>query len=885
MLWYNKTRVNGAGKYTRKNPISNLSLRYTEPKYMKFSKTYEPNQYEPDIYALWEKTQAFKPNQNPKADPYTIVMPPPNANGNLHIGHGLTIALEDILTRYHRLKGDNTWYIPGADHAGFETWVVYERKLESEGKTRFDFTRDELYSQVWDFVHEQRGNMELQLRALGASCDWDSLTFTLDPKVVETVYGTFQKLWKDGLIYRGEKLVNFCTKHQTAFADIEVTHKDEPGSLWQISYPLAEPKEGTTEIIISTTRPETLLGDTAVAVNPNDERYKNIIGSFVKLPLTDREIPIVADEHADMTFGTGVVKITPAHDQNDYEVAQRHDLPMITVIGFDGKMTAAAGANYEGLTTTAARKKVLADLDKLGLLKGEEHITHSVGHCYKCDTVIEPLLREQWFVDVKPLAKRAITVLKEGKIKFYPASKKSALINYLKNLKDWNISRQIPWGIPIPAFVNTEDSTDWIFDTRVDQETITVNGKTYRRDSDTFDTWFSSGQWPYITTSSDKTHYPTSVMETGADLLFQWVGRMIMLGLYVTNDVPFKEVYMHGMVLDEKGQKMSKSKGNVINPIEIVSEYGSDALRLGLIASRSAGVNQAFSASKVIASRNLCNKLWNVSRFIQQLVDENPTDATVITTDNLGEDWICHEINNTNKELQKLLDKYRFAEAGDLIYDLIWNKYADWFIETEKLWKNIPLLKSTLEQILTMLHPFAPFVTETIWQNLTWTTGTLISQTWPQPYEVDTKKVKSYKELIGIITNIRSHFQSLPGANSFPIAFHDDPLMYDNQLLIQHLTKAPCVPQIDVENAEGLHLAIPKHNIYLQITAEIHAKYKSNLEDRILKLGAEVNTLNLRLANKNYVDKAPKALVDETKEQLATKEALLADMKAELELV
>lgn len=852
---------------------------------MKFSKTYEPNQYEPDIYALWEKTQAFKPNQNPKADPYTIVMPPPNANGNLHIGHGLTIALEDILTRYHRLKGDNTWYIPGADHAGFETWVVYERKLESEGKTRFDFTRDELYSQVWDFVHEQRGNMELQLRALGASCDWDSLTFTLDPKVVETVYGTFQKLWKDGLIYRGEKLVNFCTKHQTAFADIEVTHKDEPGSLWQISYPLAEPKEGTTEIIISTTRPETLLGDTAVAVNPNDERYKNIIGSFVKLPLTDREIPIVADEHADMTFGTGAVKITPAHDQNDYEVAQRHDLPMITVIGFDGKMTAAAGANYEGLTTTAARKKVLADLDKLGLLKGEEHITHSVGHCYKCDTVIEPLLREQWFVDVKPLAKRAITALKEGKIKFYPASKKSALINYLKNLKDWNISRQIPWGIPIPAFVNTEDPTDWIFDTRVDQETITVDGKTYRRDSDTFDTWFSSGQWPYITTSSDKTHYPTSVMETGADLLFQWVGRMIMLGLYVTNDVPFKEVYMHGMVLDEKGQKMSKSKGNVINPIEIVSEYGSDALRLGLIASRSAGVNQAFSASKVIASRNLCNKLWNVSRFIQQLVDENPTDATVITTDNLGEDWICHEINSTNKELQKLLDKYRFAEAGDLIYDLIWNKYADWFIETEKLWKNIPLLKSTLEQILTMLHPFAPFVTETIWQNLTWTTGTLISQTWPQPYEVDTKKVKSYKELIGIITNIRSHFQSLPGANSFPIAFHDDPLMYDNQLLIQHLTKAPCVPQIDVENAEGLHLAIPKHNIYLQITAEIHAKYKSNLEDRILKLGAEVNTLNLRLANKNYVDKAPKALVDETKEQLATKEALLADMKAELELV
>ena len=375
---------------------------------MKFSKAYEPDQYEPEIYALWEKSGAFKPTENKKAENYTIIMPPPNANGNLHIGHGLTIALEDILTRYHRLKGDNTWYIPGADHAGFETWVVYERKLESEGKTRFDYGRDDLYNQVWDFVHEQRGNMELQLRALGASCDWDSLTFTLDQKVVDTVYNTFEKLWKQGLIYRGEKLVNFCTKHQTAFADIEVTHKDEKGKLWQIAYPLVKPKNGVEEIIISTTRPETLLGDTAVAVNPEDNRYKNIIGQKVKLPLTDREIEIIADEHADPEYGTGVVKITPAHDPNDYEVGERHNLEMITVIGFDGKMTAAAGANYEGLTTQEAREKILADLEEQDLLRGEEPIVHSVGHCYKCDTVIEPLLKEQWFVNIKPLAQTAI---------------------------------------------------------------------------------------------------------------------------------------------------------------------------------------------------------------------------------------------------------------------------------------------------------------------------------------------------------------------------------------------------------------------------------------------------------------------------------------------
>lgn len=853
---------------------------------MKFSKAYEPNQYEPDIYALWEKSGAFHPTTDKNAKFYSIVMPPPNANGNLHIGHGLTIALEDILTRYHRLKGENTWYIPGADHAGFETWVVYERYLESKGKTRFDYSRDELYDQVWEFVHQQRGNMELQLRSLGASCDWDSLTFTLDPKVVERVYATFQKMWNDGLIYRGKKLVNYCTKHQTAFADIEVTHKEEQGTLWRIAYPLVEPTAELKELVVSTTRPETLFGDTAVAVNPADERYKTIIGKNVKLPLTDREIPIIADEHADMSYGTGVVKITPAHDPNDFEVGQRHELAQITVIGFDGRMTAEAGDDYAGLTTAECRKKALADLEKQGLMRGEESITHSVGHCYKCDTVIEPLLKEQWFVNLQPLAKRAIKTLEANEIRFHPANKKKVLINYLKNIRDWNISRQIPWGIPIPAFVNAEDPTDWIFDTRVDETEITVNGKKYLRDNDTFDTWFSSGQWPYITTDAHPEFYPSSVMETGADLLFQWVGRMIMLGLYITDDIPFKDVYLHGMVLDEKGQKMSKSKGNVINPIELVSEYGSDALRLGLIASRSAGVNQAFSTSKVIASRNLCNKLWNISRLIQQLVDDNPTEETKPELKNYGENWICHQINQASREVQKLLDRYRFAEAGDLLYDLIWNKYADWFLESQKLWKNIPLLKSTLEQILTLLHPFAPFVTETIWQTLSWTTGMLITAHWPKAYKVDSQRVADFEDLITIVTNIRSHFQALPGANSYPILFHDDDLVSDNQLLIQHLTKAPCVPQVEQSKVDGLRLAIPNHhNIYLQIPADIHAKYKASLEERILKLGQEITTLEARLANPNYLEKAPTALVEESRLSLHAKQKLLADMKAELELI
>ena len=479
---------------------------------MKFPKVYEPNQYEPAIYALWEKTNSFKKEQGSDKNPYTIVMPPPNANGNLHIGHGLTIAIEDLLIRYRRLKGDDAWYIPGADHAGFETWVVYERKLEETGKSRFDFTRDQLYNQVWDFVHEQRGNMELQVRALGASCDWDSLTFTLDQKVVDQVYQTFEKMWQDGLIYRGTKLVNFCPKHQTAFADIEVSHKDEKGKLWDIAYPLVSPTEDYKEIIISTTRPETLLGDTAVAVSPDDERYANLIGKKLRLPLTDRDIPIIADEHADPAFGTGAVKITRAHDPNDYEVGERHHLEKVSVIGFDGKMTPDAGANYEGLSTVDARQKVLKDLEEKGLLRGEQEIIHSVGHCYKCDTIIEPLLKEQWFVNVKPLAKRAIEVLEQDQIKFYPANKQKVLIAYLKQLKDWNISRQIPWGIPIPAFQNVEDPSDWLFHPNTKQETVQLNGKTYRRDEDTFDTWFSSAQWPVILTNDAQNAYPTSVM-------------------------------------------------------------------------------------------------------------------------------------------------------------------------------------------------------------------------------------------------------------------------------------------------------------------------------------------------------------------------------------
>ena len=870
---------------------------------MKFATSYEPGNYEPDIYAAWEAADEFLPGGKVGADngdqpasqaSYSIVMPPPNANGNLHIGHALTIALEDSLTRYHRLKGDLTWYIPGADHAGFETWVVYERALEKEGHTRFEYSRDELYARVWNFVEEQRGNMELQIRALGASCSWKDLTFTLDENVIRRTYATFEKMWQDGMIYRGEKLVNYCPKHQTAFADIEVEHQDEKGHLWDIAYPLTNPTKDREEIIVSTTRPETLFGDTAVAVNPEDERYQGFIGQTVKLPLTDREIPIIADEHADPEYGTGAVKITPAHDYDDFEVGTRHNLPKVQVIGPDGTMLDTAGPDYAGLTTTECRKKVLKDLKQNDLLRGEKGIVHSVAHCYKCGTVIEPTLKDQWFIDVKRLARTAINHLEKDEIKFHPASKKQVLINYLEGLKDWNISRQIPWGIAIPMFKNPETG-EWIFDTRTNLQEIEIGGVRYIRDEDTFDTWFSSSHWPIVCTNweegAENPYYPLNVMETGADILFAWVARMIMMGLYVTGEVPFKEVYLHGLVLDEHGQKMSKSKGNVINPMDMIAKYGSDALRLGILRGRSAGMNQAFSEQSVVAGRNLANKLWNISRFVQAIIDEAEVEDTIEpTTENPGEDWICREINETRWQLESQFKNYRFAEAVENLTSLIWDKYADWFIETEKIYKNTGLLRTTLEAILKMLHPFAPFVTETIWQNLSWTTGFLMSQNWPEDLQFDPISAENYEKLMLTVSTVRGTLQALSEAHKgfdkaeTSLLFGDDSLVDDNQFLIQKLTGVKSVTSA-AGQPRGLRLAIANQEVYLDVAEDVVKSYQNALETKILKIGKELDALNLRMMNPNYVDKAPASLVNETRNLIEEKQTLIENLKKELEVI
>ena len=904
---------------------------------MKFTKSYEPGEFEPTIYAQWEQSGTFQPrkivaesHESETEDAYAIVMPPPNANGNLHIGHGLTIAIEDALTRYYRLRGRSTWYIPGADHAGFETWVVYERALEKQGHTRFEYTRDELYARVWDFVEEQRGNMELQVRALGASCAWDDLTFTLDENVVAQVYKTFEKMWKDGMIYRGEKLVNYCPKHQTAFADIEVVHEDEKGKLWEIAYPLVSVPEDMIdsasdftkrELIVSTTRPETLFGDAAVAVNPEDERYQDMIGGLVELPLTGRTIPVIADEHADPAYGTGAVKITPAHDFDDFEVGERHDLPRIQVIGEDGRMLEAAGEKYAGMTTEECRKQVLKDLKEQGYLRGEKEIVHSVAHCYKCGAVIEPMLKEQWFIDVKRLAQGATRRLERNEIKFYPANKKKVLINYLAGLKDWNISRQIPWGIAIPMFrqTETEAAPEWIFDTRTHLQKIEVGGVHYYRDEDTFDTWFSSAHWPIVCTNwtegKENPYYPLNVMETGADILFAWIARMIMMGVYVTGEVPFREVYLHGLVLDAHGQKMSKSKGNVINPIELVAKYGSDAFRLGILRGRSAGMNQAFSESAVMAGRNLCNKLWNISRFVQQLASEDSSssepvslssaklrpasdpaqpedapqktkssDASSYTTENMGEDWICRELTACKEALEDDMANYRFSEAVERLYTTIWDKYADWFIESQKVYRNVPLLKVTLEMILKMLHPFAPFVTEAIWQSLSWTEGLLMTQEWPSRLRSDPISAENFERLMVVVSEVRRVSNELSEATKgkkYALLYGDEALVDDNSLLVAAL--APVTEVISCEGQpRGLRLALANHELYLDVPAEVVAKYREQLEARILAVGKELDALNARMMNPNYVDKAPAHLVKETRDGIAEKTALIERLKGEL---
>jgi valyl-tRNA synthetase len=693
-------------------------------------KVYNHKDVEERIYKTWEEKGYFRPEINPDGKPYCIMLPLPNANGALHLGHGM-FTVEDILVRYHRMRGDSVLWLPGTDHAGIETQFVFEKKLKSEGKSRFDFDRKTLYKMIEEYVNENRGGIEKQLRRLGFSLDWSREKYPLNQDIVKLVYKTFKKMHNDGLLYRGYRLVNYCTFDGTSFSDLEVVHEERRSLLYYIKY---------GPLVLATTRPETKFGDTAIAVHPEDKRYKKYIGQELEIEtvLGKAKIKVIADESVDPEFGTGVVKITPAHDFNDFETGKRHKLPLKQVIGFDGKMNHFAG-KFEGLYVRQARKEIVEEMQAKGLIeKIDENYQNRVGLCYKCKNPLEPLPLEQWFVKVESLKVKAIDAVKAGKIRITPKSFENIYFQWLENLRDWNISRQIVWGIQIPAWKNTKTG-EWVVTEGEDPK-----GEDWERDTDTFDTWFSSGQWPFVTLRTAKTgdfekFYPTSVLETAADILKAWVSRMIMLGIYMTGEIPFRDVLLHGMVNDPYGKKMSKSKGNVVNPLELVDQYGADAVRFALIYGNATGNDQALSYPKLDASRKFTNKIWNIARFIEMKKAPNLTVGTMElkelskTAENENDKKLVTQMGELVKKVTEDLNKYNFNYAAEGLYEYIWHEFADKYIEDVKNRIDVnsfSVLSSSFLVLLKLLHPFMPFVTEEIYQRFKFGKSIMIDK-WP----------------------------------------------------------------------------------------------------------------------------------------------------------
>lgn len=690
----------------------------------KLNKPYEPKDTEGRIYRLWEESGFFNPDNLPArhTDPYTIIMPPPNANGRLHAGHALTIALEDIMIRYHRMCGKKTLWVPGADHAGFETQVVYEKKLEKEGRSRFKMDRQELYNEIMAFTLENKKFMEDDVRALGASCDWSRERFTLDPAIISEVQETFRKLYRDNFAYRGYRTSNWCTKHQTSLSDVETETVEKTDKLYYLTY---------GPFTVATVRPETIFGDVAIAVNPDDERYQKYIGQevIVQHPEKPLTLKVIADSAVDKEFGTGALKVTPAHDHNDFRMSETHQLPRVEIIDQYGKLNEKAG-KYAGMKVAEARTKVVEDLQALGIIEKIEDYSHAVPTCYKCGTTIEPRVLPQWFVKMAPLAKRAADAVRAGTIRFIPDNFEKIFLYWMDNTIDWNISRQIVWGIQIPAFV-CKSCNKGLLDVDTKEGAPCDCGGIFTRDTDTFDTWFSSGQWPLLALGypgpKDLAYYPTDVMETGRDLIFKWIPRMVIFGLYLKGKAPFHTVYLHGMVNDKQGKKMSKSKGNVVSPIELTDKYGADALRIGLVIGNTPGNDIALSEDKIKGYKHFCNKIWNVARFVLSHADSMTIDTPCPKLSPRDEEIIT-ELNTAVKSITAHFDNFRFHLAGEELYHYFWHTFADVIIEEMKSRLTGEDMESKeaarwvilhiLVTMTKMLHPFIPFVTEEIWSML-----------------------------------------------------------------------------------------------------------------------------------------------------------------------
>ncbi|XOU94251.1 MAG: valine--tRNA ligase [Candidatus Kerfeldbacteria bacterium] len=824
------------------------------------SKAYQPNNVESQIYSKWEKSGYFNPDNLPgkRTKSFSIAMPPPNVTGELHLGHATGMTMEDIMARYHRMQGEKVLYIPGTDHAGIGTQVMVEKLIKKSGLDRHTLGRDKFVKKVWAWKKQYGSRITKQIRQLGTSCDWSREHFTMDETMTVAVQTAFIKMYNDGLIYHGDRIINWCPRCSSALSDLEVIHQATTGKLWYLRYPLA----GSTKYItVATTRPETMLGDTAVAVNPDDKRYKKYLGQKIILPITNREIPIITDKQVDMKFGTGAVKVTPAHDHFDYELGEKHKLKIINVIGQDNKMTKEAGVFY-GLSVQQARHDILELLEAEGLLIKTKIYEHNVSRCERCKAPIEPLISKQWFIKTKPLAKKAIEVVKNGKIKIYPKREEKVYFYWMENIKDWCISRQLWWGHPIPIWYNGD---------KVKASVTKPSGKGWVQDTDTLDTWFSSGLWTFSTlgwpkkTKDLKTFHPTSVMETGWDILFFWIARMVMMSLYFTKEIPFEKVYLHGLVLDKDGKKMSKSKGTGIDPIPMTKKYGTDAIRLSLTLGTSVGQDFRIFEEKIAGFRNYINKLWNVSRYIFT----NPyPKKTKVKPVSISDQWILSKLQWLIKETTTNLEDMKFSEAGTKIYDFLWSDFADWYIEISKEEKNIPLLYYVLENILKLSHPFIPFITEEIWSRWIGTKKEqmLIIQDWPQQDKtlINNSAETEFEFTKKFITNLRNFLaeNNISPKTKLNVFYwgKKSKTIDKNLVIIQKLSKIKSIINKKSTDTTG---TLPGLDYYINYEQD-----ESVINKEIQNISKYIQTIENKLSNKNFVAHAPNNIIEKEREKL-----------------
>lgn len=860
---------------------------------MQLPSTYEPKDVENKWYEYWEKNGYFHADVNDGKEPFSIVIPPPNVTGNLHMGHALNNTLQDILARWQRMKGKSVLWMPGTDHAGIATQNVVERLLASEGKNKNDLGREAFEKRVWEWKAHSGGQIQGQLRRLGSSLDWERERFTLDEGLSKAVRKVFVSLYNEGLIYQGYRIINWCPRCETALSDIETEYRELDGNLWHIKYPV----KGSDEfVVVATTRPETMLGDTGVAVNPEDKRHSHLIGKTVILPLMNREIPVFADSYVDMEFGSGFVKVTPAHDPNDFDMGKRHNLEEVIVMD-ENAVINENGGEYKGLDRYEARKRVVADLDKLGLLEKVDKHVHSVGHCYRCNTVIEPYLSKQWFVKIKPLADEAIRVVENGSIRFVPGNWAKTYFEWMYNIRDWCISRQLWWGHRIPAFYC--DDCNELSVTMDDPDKCPKCGsKNIRQDEDVLDTWFSSALWPFSTmgwpddTPELKKYYPTSVLVTGFDIIFFWVARMIMTGVKFMDDIPFKDVYIHALVRDEHGQKMSKSKGNVIDPLIMMDRYGTDAFRFTLAAFAAQGRDIILSEKRIEGYRSFCNKIWNATRFILMNLGENFKPQMPDTSKlEVFDRWMLHTANMAVKNVNAALKEYRFNEAANLIYEFWWNEFCDWYLELvkQRIYSKDPaavdssdaakqVLYYVLGTGLKLLHPFMPFITEEIWSIIKQDSDTdiMVSQ-WPEfkqslVFADESGYAETFKEIIYKIRNVRGEMNIPPDKKAAVVFRTASPLITKiintESVHIQALAKVESV-EINagyVPEKTDASAVMNDLEIFLPLKGLIDTdKEKARLEKEIGRINQELQRVEGKLNNESFTGKAPADVIEKEK--------------------